>query len=124
MFESKEIDLFDLEEDDFDTVLANDIVFSGNIKFSKPFMIRGKVFGSITATGDLVIDAGASVHLDDIGISADRILVRGTVEGNIVAKKLVFVAATGVVKGDITAGQVVLEPGSMFSGRCTMVKEV
>lgn len=124
MFDTKEVDLFDLEEDDFDTVLADDIVFSGNIKFTKPFMIRGKVYGSINATSDLVIDAGAAVHLDSNGIVADRILVRGNVEGNIVAKKLVFVTSTGSVKGDIVACQVVLEPGSMFSGRCTMTKEV
>ena len=122
MFDSKEVDLFDLEEDDFDTVLADDIVFTGNIKFTKPFMIRGKVFGSISATSDLVIDGGASVQLNDDGIVADRILVRGNVDGNITAKKLVFVASTGVVKGDIVAGQVVLEPGSMFTGRCTMTK--
>ena len=37
-------------------------------------------------------------------------------------KKLVFVAASGTLDGDITAAQVVLEPGSVFSGRCTMVK--
>ncbi|MBR0031237.1 MAG: polymer-forming cytoskeletal protein [Treponema sp.] len=124
MFDTKDVDLFDLEEDDFDTVLADDIVFSGNIKFTKPFMIRGKVFGSINATSDLVVDSGAEVRLDADGVVADRILVRGRVEGNIVAKKLVFVASTGSVKGDITASQVVLEPGSMFSGRCTMTKEV
>ena len=59
---------------------------------------------------------------NDDGIVADRILVRGNVDGNITAKKLVFVASTGVVKGDIVAGQVVLEPGSMFTGRCTMTK--
>ena len=124
MFDTKDVDLFDLEEDDFDTVLADDIVFSGNIKFTKPFMIRGKVFGSINATSDLVVDSGAEVRLDADGVVVDRILVRGRVEGNIVAKKLVFVASTGSVKGDITASQVVLEPGSMFSGRCTMTKEV
>lgn len=122
MFETKEVDLFDLEEDDFDTVLADDIVFSGRIRFTKPFMIRGKVSGSIAATSDLVIDAGASVVLDGEGISAERILVRGSVEGNISARGLVFVASTGSVKGDIVAAQVVLEPGSSFSGRCTMTK--
>ncbi|MBQ3670330.1 MAG: polymer-forming cytoskeletal protein [Treponema sp.] len=124
MFDTKDVDLFDLEEDDFDTVLADDIVFSGNIKFTKPFMIRGKVFGSIDATSDLVIDTGATVRLDSNGVVADRILVRGSVEGNIMAKKLVFVSSTGSVKGDIVASQVVLEPGSLFSGRCTMTKGV
>jgi cytoskeletal protein CcmA (bactofilin family) len=46
--------------------------------------------------------------------------VRGKVEGNIKAKKLVFVTANGSVIGDISSAQVVLEPGSTFTGRCVM----
>ena len=80
-------------------------------------MIKGKVFGSIEATGDLVIDENAFVKAD---ISAERVLVKGGLEGNVNAEKLVFVTAEGSVLGDITAPQVVLEPGSRFSGKCTM----
>ncbi|MBQ0050840.1 MAG: polymer-forming cytoskeletal protein [Treponema sp.] len=117
MIEVKDTDLFDLEEEDFDTILAPDIAFHGNIKFAKPFMIRGTVDGSIDATSDLVVDSDAVVKA---GISASRVLVRGKVEGNIAAKDLVFVTASGSVLGDITSKQVVLEPGSHFTGRCTM----
>ncbi len=119
MFDVKDTDLFDLEEEDFDTVLAEDIKFTGNIKFAKPFMIRGTVNGSIDATGDLVIDTNAVVNAE---ISAARVLVRGKVDGNILASKIVFVSATGSVSGDISSAQVVLEPGSRFSGRCTMLE--
>lgn len=117
MFESKNTDITDLEDDDFDTILANDIKFRGNIKFTKPFMIRGSVTGNISATGDLVIDTDAYVAAE---ISATRVLVKGRVEGNIVAEKIVHVSSSGSVSGDITAEQVVLEPGSKFSGRCSM----
>ena len=43
MFDVKETDYFDIEDDTFDTVLEPGIRFTGNIKFIKPFMIRGKV---------------------------------------------------------------------------------
>jgi cytoskeletal protein CcmA (bactofilin family) len=119
MFDVKDTDLFDLEEDDFDTVIASDVSFRGVIRFAKPFMIRGTVTGTIDATHDLVIEAGAVVSA---GISAVRVLVRGKVEGNITARDLVFVSSTGSVKGDITSAQVVLEPGSHFTGRCTMIE--
>lgn len=119
MFDVKDTDFFDLEEDDFDTVMESDIIFNGNIKFAKPFMIKGNVSGSINATSDLVIDTGAVV---EAGINAERVLVRGKVTGNITSKELVFVSASGVVNGDITSKQVVLEPGSTFIGRCTMIK--
>ena len=99
--------------------MASDISFSGKIRFTKPFMIKGKVSGKIEADSDLVIAQDAVVKAD---IVAERILVRGKVEGNITGKSMVFVTSNGSVDGDITSQQVVLEPGSNFTGRCTMVK--
>lgn len=117
MFEAKNTDIQDLEEDDFDTILADDITFRGSIRFAKPFMIRGKVSGTISATSDLVVDAGAFVNAD---ISASRVLVKGVVEGRISAQKVIRVTSTGSVTGDVDAEQVVLDPGSRYTGRCTM----
>lgn len=119
MFEVKETDYFDIEDEAFDTVIEKGIKFTGNIKFIKPFMIRGKVNGKIDATSDLVIDKCSEVNAD---INAVRVLIKGKVHGNINAKELVFVTATGIVDGDLSARQVVLEPGSTFTGRCTMIK--
>lgn len=119
MFDVKDSDFFELEEEDFDTVLATDIKFKGKITLKKPFMVKGTVTGSIDAKSDLVIDCNAKVEAD---IIAQRVLVRGTVIGNISAQQLVFVTATGTVSGDIEATQIVLEPGSTFTGRCTMLK--
>jgi cytoskeletal protein CcmA (bactofilin family) len=120
MFDLKDADFFEMDEEDFDTVLATDITFSGKIVFSQPFMIKGKVSGNIEATSDLIVDTDAVVKAN---ISATRVLVRGTVEGDIVSEKLVFVTATGTVKGNITSAQVVLEPGSIFIGRCSMTNQ-
>lgn len=117
MFDVKDNDFFELAENDFDTVLATDITFTGKIKFTKPFMIKGRMFGSIEADSDLVIDEKAIVKAD---VKADRVLIKGQLEGDINASKFVFVSASGSVLGDITAPQVILEPGSRFSGKCTM----
>ncbi|OJF77562.1 MAG: hypothetical protein BKP49_00835 [Treponema sp. CETP13] len=119
MFDVKDSDFFELEEEDFDTVLATDIKFKGKITLKKPFMIKGAVTGSIDAKSDIVIDSSANVEAT---IVAQRVLVRGKVIGNISAQQLVFVTATGTVSGDIEATQIVLEPGSTFTGRCTMLK--
>ena len=117
MADVKEIEQFDTDEDDFDTVMAEDINFSGSIFFEKPFMIKGSVDGSIDSKSDLLIDATAFVRAN---ITTDRVYIRGKVEGNIDAKRLIYVSSTGSVTGDISAAQVVLEPGSAFSGKCTM----
>lgn len=117
MYDLKDFKGFDTDEEDFDTVMASDITFTGNIRFTKPFMIKGNMNGTIEASSDLLIDTDAVINAD---ITTERILIRGKVTGNINCRKLVYVTSTGSVKGDITSSQVVLEPGSVFSGKCTM----
>lgn len=119
MFDVKDFTQFDTDEQDFDTVMASDITFSGKIRFSKPFMIKGKMNGSIEATSELLIDSAAEVNAD---IIAEKVLVRGKVKGNITGNKIVYVTSSGSVNGDITSAQVVLEPGSVFAGKCTMTQ--
>ena len=120
MFDVKDTDFFDLEDEAFDTIVENDITFVGNIKIEKTFMIRGQVTGNIDSLSDLVIDSNAIVNAD---ISADRVLVKGQVKGNINARSLIFVTSSGVLDGDITTKKVVLEPGCKFSGKCSMITE-
>lgn len=119
MFDVKDTDFFDLEDEAFDTIVENDISFTGSIKIQKSFMIRGFVNGTIDSVSDLVIDTNSVVNAD---IKANRVLVRGKVKGNIVGNKLIFVTSTGSVEGDITTEKVVLEPGCNFTGKCTMVQ--
>ncbi len=120
MYDNKGCDLIDYDDSDFNTIIASDISFTGKIHFAKPFLIRGKVNGSISAESDLVVDSGAVVNAN---IQAERVLVKGTVTGNVNGSDMVFVTSSGSITGDITSRQVVLEPGSIFSGRCTMVKQ-
>ena len=119
MFDVKDTDFFDLEDDAFDTIVEDDISFTGNIKIKKTFMIRGKVNGKIDSAGDLVIDSNAVVNAD---ITAERVLIRGKVKGNVIGNKLIFVTSSGSLDGDITTAKVVLEPGCTFTGKCTMIK--
>lgn len=113
------VENFDFDDEVFDTTLEENITFTGTIKFQKPFMIKGVVKGTIDATSDLVIDTTARVAAN---IKAKRVLIRGAVRGNITATSLVRVCSTGELTGDIRAGNVVLDPGSNFSGKCTMIK--
>lgn len=117
MFDVKDSDFFDLEDESFDTIIENDISFVGNIKFKQPLLIRGKVNGKIEATSDLVIDTNAVVNAD---ITASRVLIKGKVQGNVTGENLVFVTQSGALDGDIKTKKVVLEPGCSFTGRCSM----
>ncbi|NLC93515.1 MAG: polymer-forming cytoskeletal protein [Treponema sp.] len=119
MFDVKDTDFFDLEDELFDTVMEDDISFSGNIKMIKPFLVRGRINGTIDTSSDLVIDTNSLV---DANINAERVLIKGKVVGNVVSRKLVFITSTGSLDGDITTQKVVLEPGCNFTGKCQMVQ--
>jgi cytoskeletal protein CcmA (bactofilin family) len=106
-----------LEDEDFDTILAEDIDFSGNLSFEKPFLIRGKLSGQIAAHGLLVIDSSAVVEAD---IQAPTVVVRGSVKGNINATEKVEITATGKLEGNISTPVIFMESGCFFNGRCTM----
>ncbi len=117
MVDINDNDLLDLDEEDYDTVLAPDIDFSGTIEFAEPFMIKGRVTGRIEATSDLMIDSDATVKAD---IHASRVVIKGEVVGNVTADRMVHVFSSGKLTGDVTAPEVVLESGCFFSGICTM----
>ncbi|MDR2471375.1 MAG: polymer-forming cytoskeletal protein [Treponema sp.] len=106
-----------LELEDFDTVLSADIEFSGTLRFEKPFLIQGKVSGEINASSLLMIAEEAVVEAN---IRASRVIILGTVKGNVTAAEKVEVAVTGKLTGNVTAPEVTMETGCYFSGRCIM----
>jgi cytoskeletal protein CcmA (bactofilin family) len=106
-----------LEDEDFDTILSEDIDFTGTLSFEKPFLIRGRLSGAIESQGLLVVDEGAVV---DARINASKVVIRGSVTGDVTAKEKVEVSVTGRLKGDIITPEVCMETGCVFNGRCTM----
>ncbi|MCX7023310.1 MAG: polymer-forming cytoskeletal protein [Spirochaetes bacterium] len=106
-----------IDEEQLDTVLATDVEFSGTVIFKKPFMIKGRVSGTVRAESDLFIDEKAVV---EASITAESVSIRGTVKGDIVARKRVDLFACCSVDGDITAPEVAMETGCRFNGICTM----
>ena len=109
-----------MDDDDFDTILSQDIDFSGTLNFEKPFLIRGKLSGDIIARGILVVDEEAVVEAN---INASRVIIRGSVKGNVFASEKVEVTITGKLVGNVTAPEIFMETGCVFNGRCTMTEK-
>jgi cytoskeletal protein CcmA (bactofilin family) len=105
------------DESEIDTILAQDIDFTGVINFEKPLMVKGKVNGEILARGDLYVDENASVKAK---VEANIVSARGKIHGNIKANSKVELFATAVVTGDIVCPEIEIESGCKFNGHCNM----
>ena len=105
-----------LENEEFDTILSEDIEFSGILNFEKPFLIRGKLSGDIAATGLLVVDENAVVEAN---IKASRVVIRGSVKGDVTAAEKVEITVSGKLLGNVITPEIYMESGCVFNGRCT-----
>ena len=113
--------IFDLQEEDYDTVLASDIEFEGEVSLKKPLMIKGVFSGHITSESALSIEEGASVKAN---VKTDSLVIKGSLEGNVDAGDVVRIFPSGKLLGDVVSPQVVLDSGCYFTGNCKMTKQM
>lgn len=93
------------------TVVRGDIQSDGN------FRIDGKVEGTITTSGKVVIGATGFVQGDVICSNAD---IEGSVKGRLKVQELLALKASAKIAGDISTNKLSIEPGAVFTGSCQM----
>ncbi len=106
-----------IEEKDVDTVLAEDIDFSGTMKFKKSLMIKGKFEGKIDAEGHLILGPNSVVKAT---IKAGVVTNYGKIIGNVEAIKKLELLKGAELNGDIKTPDLIIESGCIFNGNCTM----
>jgi cytoskeletal protein CcmA (bactofilin family) len=90
---------------------------SGQLSFQGSARIDGVVDGEIQCQGTLTIGEGAEVRAK---ISAQAVVIRGKVEGNVTAKEKVELVAPARLIGNIDAPRLVITEGVVFDGDCNM----
>lgn len=108
-----------IDEDEIDTVLDSDIVFSGTLESDKSLLIKGEISGTIRCGDDLYLAESASVDAD---IRAVRVIVRGALKGIVRASESIQVLAGSVVEASLEAPDVVIEDEEHFKGRVTIME--
>jgi len=102
------------------TVIGTDIHIKGEMTFQKTVRLTGTFEGTIHGQGELQVSKGAACKAD---VNAAAVTVDGVLEGNLVAKEKVQLNGTGVVRGDIIAGKMVMTEGASFFGQCSVGPE-
>lgn len=93
------------------TLIKGDIAANGDIR------IDGELVGNIQAKGRLVIGPKGKVNGE---IVCNNIEVSGYIKGKVSVSELLTMKASARIEGDIMAGKLSVEPGSLFSGTCSM----
>src|SRR5687768_13405935 len=99
------------------TLLGRGATFEGKLTFEGTVRVDGKLKGEVFSDDVLVVGEGATVEAEiDIG----EIIIQGTVNGNIRAKRGIEIHAPGRVKGDLHTPSLQIDKGVMFEGRSFM----
>jgi cytoskeletal protein CcmA (bactofilin family) len=95
-------------------VLGSDVEIKGNIKFTGELAFDGKLDGEIHTDGTLHLGDSAVVNGN---ISAQTVIVRGKINGNITAKEKIEIKGKTELFGDIRATKLAIEEGVTFVGK-------
>lgn len=106
-----------MNEDRIDTIIGDDIVFKGSLKFSNSLKVKGQFKGTIESDGELYIGETGEVEADILIVTLG---VSGSLRGNVEAKGRVDITKSAVIVGDIKTPMISIEPGGKFTGNCVM----
>ena len=95
-------------------VLAADVEIKGNLKFSGELTFDGKLDGEVQTDGILNLGDSAVVNGN---VTAQSVVVRGKMNGNITAKEKIEIKAKSELFGDIRASKLVIEEGVTYVGK-------
>lgn len=94
---------------------------SGQLSFTDLVRINGHIAGTVySKNGTLIVDSGAAV---DANVDVAVAIIRGTVNGDIVAQKRVELARGAKVFGNIWTRSLAVDVGATFDGDCNMLQE-
>jgi cytoskeletal protein CcmA (bactofilin family) len=99
--------------------VGSTVVIKGELTAQEDLVIAGRVEGTISVTGHLVlVEAGAHVVGD---ITATGIVVSGTVHGSLLAEERIKAEAGADLQGDVSAPRIAVADGAVVNGRIETV---
>ena len=104
------------DEQDF-THISENISLKGDISGNSNVRVAGKIIGSVTIQGDLVIEKSGYVEGE---IQAKNAIVAGKIQGNITCLEKLTLEQSSIMIGNMKTKQLSIENGACFQGNCSM----
>jgi cytoskeletal protein CcmA (bactofilin family) len=107
------------------SLIAQGSRIEGNLKFTDGLRVDGECFGNVTANADspsmLVISEQAMVFGE---ISADHVIINGTVRGPVHAKELLELQPKARIEGDVHYRALEMHQGAVIAGQLKPLESV
>ena len=105
------------EKSDSINSISNGSIFEGNLTSNGDVRVDGKLKGSVKTEGRLVLGEKGIIEGD---IYCENAIVAGEIKGTINTSELLTLRSTAKLNGEIITIKLAIEPGAVFSGKCSM----
>lgn len=109
------------DTEDISAFIGRGVEFKGTISYSGTVKIDGSLEGEIRTDGTLLIGEDAVIQAK---VSAGRILCKGKITGDVVAKERMKLCAPAVITGSVKTPVLSMEDGVLFNGGLEMNQSV
>lgn len=99
------------------TIVGPEAHFTGTMMVRGSLRVEGEIEGNINEAQTVIIGRGGSVQGD---VRAERVIVGGSVVGDIFATVQLELIAGGRIVGTIRTQKLLIEEGAIFEGHCDM----
>jgi cytoskeletal protein CcmA (bactofilin family) len=97
-----------------ESLIAADLMIEGKIEGGGSVRIAGNFKGDVNVQGDLTIEAGAKLTGS---VRADKVVIAGELEGNVIGASSIDLQQSGVVVGDLKARSLAVAAGATMRGK-------
>ncbi len=99
------------------SIIAPDMVVTGNLKAEGVVRIEGRVTGNVEAENQILLSQGGVIEGD---LATREAVLAGEVHGTVAATERVEVQATAAVHGDIVTPRLLIQEGGRLNGGIRM----
>lgn len=89
----------------------------GNITADSDFRIDGLIEGELNCSGKVVIGEAGRIKGSVVCANAE---ILGLMDGKITCHQQLSLRANGKIHGDVLTKTLIVEPGALFNGTCSM----
>ena len=89
----------------------------GNITADSDFRIDGLIEGELSCTGKVVIGEAGRVKGT---VSCQNAEIMGLLDGKVTCHQQLSLRSSGKIQGDVVTKTLIVEPGALFNGTCSM----